>query len=120
LAMKRPETVDEYIAAFPEQLQQKIEAIRGVVKEEAPDATEKLSYGMPYFDLNGRLLYYAAFKNHISIFAMPSAIVHFAGELTDYQTSKGTIQFPLDKPLPLDLIRKIARFRAEQNLSKQK
>ena len=117
--MNKAKTVDEYIATFPEDIQLKLKTIRKITKATAPQATEKLSYGMPYYGLNGRLLYFAAFKDHISLFAMPSAIKIFAPEITNYQTSKGTIRFPLDKPLPVALIRKIIRYRTAENLAKK-
>jgi uncharacterized protein YdhG (YjbR/CyaY superfamily) len=118
--MKQPGNVDEYIAAWPLQVQDKLNTVRQIVKQAGPEAAEKLSYGMPYYSLNGRLLYFAAFKDHISLFAMPSAIKAFSSELSDYQISKGTIRFPSDKPLPLELIRKIVEFRIKENLAKQK
>src|SRR6266576_977571 len=118
--MKQYTTVDEYIASCPAEVLDKLQAISNPVIEEATGATEKLSYGMPYFNLNGRLLYFAAFKDHISLFAMPSAIEAFSSELSGYETSKGTIRFPLDKPLPLGLIQKIVEYRVKENLDRKK
>lgn len=120
LVMAEPRTVDEYIASAPDEMRQKLRQIRQVTRELAPDAQEKLSYGMPYYSLNGRLLYFAYFKDHVSLFAMPSAITEFEKDLTGYKTSKGTIQFPLGKPLPLSLIRRIIEFRADEQRAKSK
>jgi uncharacterized protein YdhG (YjbR/CyaY superfamily) len=118
--MKKPTSVDEYIASYPANVQAKLNEIRQIVKEEAPQASEKLSYGMPYFSFNGRLLYFAVHKEHIGLYAMPSAVIVFKKELTEYETSKGTIRFPLDKPLPTELIRRIIEFRVKENSSKKK
>lgn len=116
--MQKFTSVDEYIADQPQAVQPKLEELRRIVKTQAPQATEKISYGMPYYGLNGRLLYFAAQKEHIGLYAMPSAITSFKKELDSYETSTGTIRFPLDKPLPLPLIRKIVRFRVKENLQK--
>ena len=118
--MSRFTTVDEYIAAQPSAVQKRLQTIRQTVQQAAPQATERLSYGMPYFGFNGRLLYFSAFKHHIGFYPMKSSINHFSKELSGYKTSVATIQFPHDKPLPLDLIRRIAEFRAKENLSKPK
>jgi uncharacterized protein YdhG (YjbR/CyaY superfamily) len=117
--VKSFKTIDRYIASYPSDVQEKLSTIRHTVKEVAPQASEKLSYGMPYFSLNGRLVYFAAFKNHIGFYPMASGVANFKKELSSYHTSKGTIQFPLDKPLPLPLIRKIVEFRVQENLSKK-
>ncbi|SRR6266404_5246725 len=117
--MKKPKDVDEYIAGAPEEVRDKLVQIRQVVHQAAPDSLEKLSYGMPYYGLNGRLLYFSYFKDHVSLFAMPSAITKFEKDLTGYKTSKGTIQFSLDKPLPLALIKKIIAFRTEEQRAKK-
>jgi len=114
----KPKTVDEYIASYPKEAQDKLRAIRKLVKEVAPQASEKLSYGMPYFSFNGRLVYFAAYEHHIGFYPMASPIRAFKKELVGYKTSKGTVQFPLDKPLPLPLIRKIVEFRVKENLSR--
>lgn len=118
--MKTYNTIDEYIAAAPKEAQYKLTAIRQTVLEVAPQAQEKLSYGMPYFSLNGRLLYFGTFKDHVSLYPMKTGITAFQKELSGYETSAGTIRFPLDKPLPLPLIRKIVKFRVQQNLEKKK
>src|SRR5581483_1964061 len=116
--MTQFETVDEYIAAQPKEIELKLDAIRKIVKEDAPEAAEKISYRIPYYSLNGRLLYFAAQSHHIGIYAMPSAIRKFTKELEPYSTSKATIRFQYDKPLPVGLIRKIVKFRVKENLQK--
>jgi uncharacterized protein YdhG (YjbR/CyaY superfamily) len=111
-------TIDEYIATFPPNIQTLLQQIRVAVHEAAPEAEEIISYQMPAFKQNGVLVYFAAFKNHIGFFPTASGIEAFQDKLSAYKTSKGTIQFPLDRPLPLDLIREIVRFRVKMNLSK--
>jgi uncharacterized protein YdhG (YjbR/CyaY superfamily) len=112
---KKFKTIDEYMAGLPEEIQVKLEQIRQSIKEAAPQATEAISYGMPAFKLNGVLVYFAAFKDHIGFFPTGSGVSHFQKELEPYHTSKGTIRFPLDKPIPLDLIKKIVKFRVKEN-----
>ena len=111
-------TIDEYIAAFPKEIQNRLSELRGVVRAAAPHAVESISYRMPSFSLNGRLVYFAAFKNHIGFYPMPRGIREFQKELAAYQSGKGTLQFPLDKPLPKKLISKIVKFRVKENLEK--
>jgi uncharacterized protein YdhG (YjbR/CyaY superfamily) len=111
-------SIDEYIAQFPEDIQKKLQELRATIHAAAPNAVEKISYMMPAFALNGILVYFAAFKNHISFFPTGSGVEHFMAELTDYATSKGTIQFPLDKPMPLELVSRITAFRVQENLKK--
>ena len=122
--MKTPEkgykTIDEYIATFPENIQSILQELRQTIKDAAPQAEEVISYQMPAFKLNGILVYFAAFKNHISFFPTASAIEAFKEELSDYETSKGTVRFPLDKPIPLDLVRKMVCYRVSENLNKKK
>ncbi len=116
---KKPVTsIDDYIAGFSEEIQDLLRAIRKGVSESAPDAREAISYQMPTFKLNGILVHFAAFKNHIGFYPTPSGITAFQEELSPYKTSKGAIQFPLDQPLPLELIRKIVQFRVRENLGK--
>jgi len=112
----KPNTIDEYIASFPKEIQKELELIRKTIKHAAPDAEEAISYGMPTFKLNGNLVYFAAFKNHIGFYALPKSNETFKQELSIYKTGKGSIQFPLDKPLPVDLITKIVEFRVQENL----
>ena len=117
--MDRPVSVDAYIASQPEQSQKILNQLRQIIKAEAPQAEEKISYGMPYYKLNGRLFYLGAFKEHVSLFAMPSAIKKFHKELEAYGTTKAAIHFPLGKPLDKSLIRKIVKFRIIENLAKK-
>lgn len=112
--------IDEYIALFPEGVQKKLEEIRSAIKAAAPDATEKISYQVPTFFLRGNLVHFAAFTHHISFFPSSSGIQAFAQELASYETSKGTIKFPIDAPIPLDLIRRITEYRVAENLAKTK
>jgi uncharacterized protein YdhG (YjbR/CyaY superfamily) len=111
-------TIDEYIATFPAEIQKKLEEVRATIKAAAPDALEKISYQMPTFYLHGNLVHFAAYKKHIGFYPTPSGVVTFENELSQYETSKGAIQFPTDKPLPLDLIRKIVLFRVAENLKR--
>jgi uncharacterized protein YdhG (YjbR/CyaY superfamily) len=112
------ETIDEYIATFPSEIQEILTNIRTVIKEETPEATEKISYGMPTFVLEGNLVHFAAFKKHIGFYPTPSGIDAFQKELSQYQTAKGSIQFPLNKPIPYDLIRQIVKYRINENRMK--
>jgi uncharacterized protein YdhG (YjbR/CyaY superfamily) len=111
-------SIDEYIATFPAEIQEKLREIRATIKAAAPEATEKISYQMPTFFLHGNLVHFAAFKNHIGFYPAPTGIEAFAQDLSQYKGSKGAVQFPLDKPLPLELIAKIAQYRAAENLKK--
>lgn len=113
-------TIDEYIAQFPEEIQAILQKIRAVIREAAPDATEKISYQMPTFYLNGNLVHFAAFKTHIGFYPVPSGIEKFKEELSQYKGGKGSVQFPLDKPIPYDLIRRITLFRVEENLQSKR
>jgi len=113
-----PTTVDEYIAQFPEDVQQILKKVRVVIRESAPGAVEKISYQMPYYSLNGRLVYFAAHKHHIGLYPMGSGIAAFKDELSAYKGAKGSVQFPLDKPIPYELISKIVKFRVAENLKK--
>jgi uncharacterized protein YdhG (YjbR/CyaY superfamily) len=111
-------TVDEYIASFPETTQAKLRELRVVIRAAAPEAEEKISYQMPTFYLKGNLVYYAGWKKHIGFYAIPSANVAFKDELAAYTVSKGAVQFPLDQPLPVDLITRMVRFRVAENLAR--
>ena len=115
-----PKDIDEYIAGFPQDVQEILEKIRATVREAAPEAKEKISYGMPAFTLNGNLVYFAAFKNHIGFYPIPSGIEEFKEELSVYKQGKGSVQFPLDEPMPYELITRIVKFRTEENLEKAK
>lgn len=111
-------TIDEYIATFPKNVQVILEKLKQVIRDSAPEAKEAISYQMPTFKLKGNLVHFAAYKKHIGLYPTPSAIETFKEELSDYETSKGAIRFPLDKPLPFDLIKRIVKFRVEENLEK--
>ena len=115
---KTPRTVDEYISGFPPNVQEILESIRAVIKEATPDAEETISYQMPTFTLKGNLVHFAAFKKHIGFYPIPTGIEAFKDELSAYVCGKGSVQFPLDKPMPLDLIRRIVEFRVKENLAK--
>lgn len=111
-------SIDEYIASFPPVTQKVLEKLRSVIHNAAPDATEAISYQMPTFKLNGNLVHFAAFKNHIGFYPVPSGIEAFKKELQPYVKGKGTIQFPLDKPIPYDLVTKVVEFRVKEQLNK--
>ena len=115
-----PSNIDEYIANFPEDIQAILQKIRKIVHESAPDAQEKISYQMPTFALNGNLVHFAAFKNHIGFYPTPSGTEKFKKEIARYKAAKGSIQFPLGEPIPYDLISKIVKFRVKENLAKAK
>jgi uncharacterized protein YdhG (YjbR/CyaY superfamily) len=112
-------TIDEYIAACPENVRPILEAMRRAIRQAAPQAEETISYAIPTFKLNGNLVHFAAFKNHIGFFPTPSAIVAFRKELAPYQQAKGSVQFPIAQPIPLGLVKKIVKFRVKQNLAKK-
>ena len=111
-----PGNIDEYIAGFPNNVQEILEKIRMTIRKAAPGAEEKISYRIPGFSLKGSyLIYFAAFKNHIGLYPAPRGIAEFKEALALYQTGKGTMRFPLDKPIPFGLISKIVRFRVKEN-----
>ncbi|MEI2611868.1 MAG: DUF1801 domain-containing protein [Candidatus Promineifilaceae bacterium] len=112
-----PKTIDEYIVGFPEDVQAILQAIRQTIKAAAPNAEEAISYQMPTFKLKGNLVHFAAFKNHIGFYPIPSGIEQFKEELAVFKQGKGSVQFPLDKPMPFDLIRRIVLFRVEEALA---
>jgi uncharacterized protein YdhG (YjbR/CyaY superfamily) len=116
--MQSYDTIDEYIAGYPEDTQETLQQLRAVIQSVAPEATEAISYGMPTFKLHGNLVHFAAFKDHIGFFPTSSGVERFESELTAYSTSKGTIRFPLGKPIPEELIRKITAFRVKENLER--
>lgn len=113
-----PESIDEYIANFPFELQEKLKMLREVIREAAPEAKEKISYQMPTFVFHGNLVHFAVFKNHIGFYPAPSGIDAFRQELSEYKGSKGAIQFPLEKPLPYPLISEIVKYRVNENIKK--
>lgn len=110
-------TVDEYISLYSPEVQEKLQAIRKVIKENVPEGTEeKISWRMPTYALHGNLVHFAAFQKHIGFYPAPDGIETYQDQLAKYKTSKGAVQFPLDKPLPLDLIAEIVRYRVAQNI----
>jgi uncharacterized protein YdhG (YjbR/CyaY superfamily) len=117
---KQAGPIDEYIAAFPKQIQDILQKLRRTIKEAAPQAQETISYQMPAFKLNGILVYFAAFKDHVGFFPTSSGVAAFEKELSEYKISKGTIRFPLDKPIPFDLVTKIVKYRVNENLQKKR
>lgn len=112
-------SIDEYIAASPDKVKETLEKLRAVIKESAPEASEKISYQIPTFAQNGNLVHFAAFKNHIGFYPTSSGVEAFKKELSGYECSKGAIRFPIDKPLPYELIRRIVIFRVKENMRKR-
>jgi uncharacterized protein YdhG (YjbR/CyaY superfamily) len=110
-----PTTVDEYISRFPEDVQHILASIRAVIREAAPEATERIGYQMPGFYLNGGLVWFAAHKRHVGLYPTPSGTEAFREVLSAYEQTKGSVHFPLDKPIPYDLIREIVEFRVAEN-----
>lgn len=115
-----PTTVDEYITHAPEEFQPKMRQLQTLIKETAPAATEKLSYGMPYYSYLGRLIYFGYWKQHLGIYAMPTSMVGYEDELKQYQTGKATLQVPWDQKLPTSLIQKLIRAQVRINEKKGK
>ena len=113
-------TIDEYIASFPKETQKILKDIRATIKAAAPDAEEKISYQMPTFFLNGNLIHFAAYKNHIGIYPTPNGIESFKKELSKYKGAKGSVRLPIGEPMPLKLISRIVKFRVAENLKKAK
>ncbi|NPV91021.1 MAG: hypothetical protein HPY50_09640 [Firmicutes bacterium] len=113
-------SIDEYVSKFSPEIQETLQRLRRVIKEAAPEAEEKISYQMPAFALHGNLVYFAVGKNHIGFYPTPSGIEAFKTELAEYKVTKGSIRFPLKKPLPYELISRIVRYRADENKQKQK
>lgn len=114
-----PTTIDEYIAGFPPDVQEILEKIRAIIRAEAPGAEETIKYRIPTFMLKGNLVHFAAYKKHIGFYPVPTGIEAFKDELAAYEKSgKGSVQFPLDQPMPYDLIARIVQFRVKENLEK--
>ena len=111
-------SIDEYIATFPKNIQEILEKLRATIGKAAPDAEETINYQMPTFTFKGNLVHFAAFKKHIGFYPTPSGIEKFKKELSVYQGAKGSVQFPLDKPIPYGLISKIVKFRVKENLER--
>jgi uncharacterized protein YdhG (YjbR/CyaY superfamily) len=114
-----PKDIDEYIAGFPGEVQELLEKVRATIREAAPEAEEAIKYQIPTFVLHGNLVHFAAFKKHIGFYPAPDGIEKFKEELSAYKGAKGSVQFPLDEPIPFDLISRIVKFRAEENLKKR-
>lgn len=113
-----PANIDAYIAGFPPEVREILQAIRTTIREAAPNAEETIAYQIPTFTLNGNLVHVAAFKKHVGFYPTPSGIEAFREELSAYEVAKGSVRFPLDQPIPLDLIRRIVTFRAAENRAK--
>ncbi len=114
-----PQTIDEYIRSFPAEVRTVLEKIRETIRQAAPDAVEAVSYRMPAFKLNGTLVYFAAFKDHIGFYPLPAGIKALEAEIKPYVSGKGTLRFPLDQPVPFALIARIVAARARQNRAQQ-
>lgn len=114
------QTIDEYISLFPAKVQEFLQNLRQIIRQNAPEAVETMSYQIPTFALNGNLVHFAAFTKHIGFYPTPSGIEAFRDELAYYKLAKGSVQFPLDQPLPMELIGRIVRFRVEENVQKKK
>ena len=112
-------SIDEYIALYPKDVAQKLQTIREIVKKNAPNAQEVISYSMPAFKLNGQLLYFSAHTHHIGLYPYPSALKSFKKEGSKYKTGRGSIQFPFDQKLPIPLITKIVKYRVKEKLTKK-
>lgn len=112
--------IDEYIAQFPENVQELLQQMRDTIHQAAPEATEAIKYAIPTFILHGNLVHFGGYKSHIGLYPAPMGIEAFKAETAQYEGGKGTLQFPIDKPLPLDLVTKIVKFRIEKNLEKMK
>ena len=113
-------SIEEYIMSFPEHVQKKLVELRTLIRRMAPDAQEKISYQMPTFYLNGNLVHFAAYAKHIGFYPTPSGIAKFKRELTRYKNAKGSVQFPLEESLPTELIRRIVKYRVQENINKGK
>lgn len=115
-----PDSIDAYIAAAPEAVRERLEAIRATIRAAAPEAVEAIKYRLPTFVLGKNLVHFGAFRNHVGFYPTSSGIEHFTEELRDFATSRGAVQFPHDRPLPLDLVRRIVEFRVAEVLSSSK
>lgn len=112
------ENIDEYIAGYPPEVQELLQEIRATIRQAAPDAEETVKYGIPTFTLQGNLVHFGAYEKHIGFYPTPTGIEKFKNELSVYEVAKGTVRFPLDRPIPFDLISKIVTFRVKENLEK--
>ena len=116
----QPKTIDAYIAGYPKDVQQLLQKVRSTIKKAAPDAQETIKYGIPTFTLNGNLVHFGGYKQHIGFYPAPAGIEEFKKELAPYAGGKGTVKFPLDQPIPFGLITRIVKFRVKKNLEKAK
>ena len=110
--------IDKFIAAYPEEVQAVLNKVRATIRAAAPGAEETINYGIPTFTLNGNLVHFSAFKTHIGFYPTPSGVEKFKKELSKYEGAKGSVKFPLDQPIPYELIEKIVKFRVKENLAK--
>jgi uncharacterized protein YdhG (YjbR/CyaY superfamily) len=115
MAITKPTNTDDYIATFPPNVQKVLQQVRATIRKAAPGAKESFKYAIPTFEQHGNLVHFAAFKNHIGFYALPTGNEAFKEDLADYKQGKGSIQFPLDKPIPLDLITRMVKFRVKEN-----
>lgn len=117
----KPTTIDQYIADFPKETQAILKQVRATIQASAPDATETINYAIPTYKLNGKnLVHFAGFKNHVGFYALPTGHANFEKELAGYKQGKGSVQFPIDEPMPLDLISRIVKWRVKEELEKMK
>lgn len=119
-ASQKISSIDEYIAGFPEDVQAVLKQMRAVIRAAAPHAKEKISYGIPTFYTTENLVHFAGYKSHVGFYPSPSGIEHFKRELAEYELSRGTVRFPLDKPIPYDLVTRITEFRVNESLEKHR
>ena len=113
------QTIDEYISTFPQKVQDILQKLRQTIRESAPNSEETINYQIPTFKLNGNLVHFAAYKNHIGFYPTPSAINEFREQFSEYEMAKGSVKFPLNKPLPIELIKEIVKFRVKENYNKK-
>ncbi len=118
--MNKPTDTDSYIKAFSKEIQEQLQQIRLTIKQTAPEAEETIAYGIPTFTLNGNLIHFGAFKNHIGLYPAPTGVDEFMDDLSKYKGNKGSVQFPLDEPMPLHLIKRIVLFNVNKNRNKMK
>ena len=116
--MKQIRNIEDYISGFPQEVRKKLEQVRTTIQKAAPDASERISYQIPTFFLNGNLVHFAAYKTHIGFYPAPSGIKEFMEEISKYKWAKGSVQFPIDEEIPVDLITRIVAFRVKENLKK--
>jgi uncharacterized protein YdhG (YjbR/CyaY superfamily) len=119
MSNRQSKTIDEYINRFPDDVQKLLNQVRQTIREAAPEAEETINYQMPTFRLNGNLVHFAAFKNHIGFYPTPTGIEAFTEELSAYEGAKGSVKFPMDQPLPLALIRRIVEYRVKENVERK-